>query len=469
MTGSTDAARDHGGPGALGSPGPSSAAASPLVEDPNPGLTVSVLHGVYDLIWAVAIIALSPWWICRGIVDPRFRRMAAERLGFGLAELGPSGDRPRVLVHGVSVGEVKASQSLVAAMREEAEVVISASTDTGMQVARQLYPDLEVVRFPLDPRPLVARFFRRVRPDRVVLMELEIWPNFLRVANRRGIPVAIVNGRITRGSFRNYLRFRSTLPQFNRISLFAAQDEAYAERFSILARSDERAFVTGNVKVDGLRTGPVPRDEAFDDLLRLTGARPGQVVLVAGSTHDPEEVAVYRAFEEADPEARIVLVPRHPERAPAIIEALAAEGTRAQRLTEIRAGNEDPDASLPLVVDTIGELERIYGLATIVFVGGSLVPHGGHNMLEPAAQGLPVVYGPHVENFPHEAHILEEAGGARRVSDADDLARTVAMLLSGSEARERMAHAGIGAVEAQKGATERTLSLLRERCFVAVP
>jgi 3-deoxy-D-manno-octulosonic-acid transferase len=163
--------------------------------------------------------------------------MAGERLTFGLRPLAVHDERPRILVHGVSVGEIKASQSLVHTLAEDAEVVLSASTDTGIQVARQIYPDARVVRFPLDHIALVRRFLRRVRPDCIVLMELEIWPNFLRAANDLGIPVAIVSGRITEKSYRNYRRFRETLFPFDRFALVAAQDDGYAARFAELAGS----------------------------------------------------------------------------------------------------------------------------------------------------------------------------------------------------------------------------------------
>jgi len=445
--------------------GEAAAVPPPLGRDPNPGVRVTLLYWLYDALWSAAILASAPWWLMRSAFDRRFRAMVRERLTLGLPALAPPGARPRILVHGVSVGEIKASQSLVRRLGEEAEVVVSVSTDTGQEVARQLFPELVVVRFPLDHKWLVSRFLRRLRPDCVVLMELEIWPNFLRRANKSAIPVAIVSGRITEASYRNYRRFGSTLPQFNRITLFAAQDERYAERFAALARSRERVVVTGNVKVDGLRTGPLPRTSATAELERLAGGRPGQVVLVAGSTHEPEELWLFEGFRAAAPRSRVILVPRHPGRAASVVEALAGAGARAQRLTELRSGREQPDPDRPLLVDTIGELERVYGLADLVFVGGSLVPHGGQNMLEPAAQGRPVVYGPHVENFPQEAALLEEAGGARRVAGRADLASAVAALLADSEARERMAQAGMAAVERQKGATERTLALLRERCL----
>lgn len=437
----------------------------PLGRDPNPGLRVTALYGLYGLLWVAAMVVASPWWLGRSLVDQSFRRMVLERLTFRLPRLPARPGRQRILVHGVSVGEVKASKSLVAALRGEYEVVVSASTNTGIHVARQLYADLTVLRFPFDPMPLVSRFLHRVRPACVVLLELEIWPNFLRKANRLGIPVAIVSGRITEDSFRNYKRFGSTLPQFNRITLFAAQDERYAARFIELARSPDRVVVTGNVKVDGLRTGRPPRDDAYAELEDLVAGRPGQVVLVAGSTHEPEEVWVHDAFREGAPGGRIVLVPRHPERAPWVVAALSASGARAQRLTDLRERREPPDPDRPLVVDTIGELERLYGLADVVFVGGSLVAHGGQNVLEPAAQGRPVLFGPHVSNFAQEAALLEEAGGARRVADAGELAAAVAELAADAGARRRMARAGVAAVERQKGATSRTLATLRERCL----
>lgn len=436
--------------------------AGPLDKDPNPGLWTGFLYLVYDLIWVLSIAVCSPWWGFRSLVDREFRGMVCQRLTLPPPSLSPPGGLPRVLVHGVSVGEVKAAQSVVRGLDGQNEVIISASTDTGLEVARQIYPDHQVVRFPLDLSVLPARFLRAVKPDLIVLMELEVWPNFLRRANRSGVPVAIVNGRITEESFANYKRlFSLTLPQFNRVSLIAAQNERYALRFAELAGSGDRIVVAGNVKADGLSTGMRSQD---GDLNRLAGGVVGQPVLVAGSTHEPEERMVLSAFGSGAPGARVILVPRHPERAGALAASLSDEGSVPQRLTDLRAG-QLPDPSRPLIVDTIGELEGVYGLADLVFVGGSLVPHGGHNMLEPAAQGRPVLYGPHLANFEQEATLLEDAGGACRVADVAGLGEAVRMLLADPEKRSRMAAAGVRAVEAQKGATKRTLELLRSRCL----
>jgi 3-deoxy-D-manno-octulosonic-acid transferase len=367
------------------------------------------------------------------------------------------------LVHGVSVGEVKAAQSLVRGLEEEAangealEVIISASTATGLKVARDLYPDHLVVRFPVDLSFIVRRFLGRLAPTSVILIELEIWPNFLREANRLGVPVAVVNGRITVESFARYCRFRSLLPQFGRITLFCAQDEVYADRFRTLSAAPTRVLTSGNLKVDGLRVGRrLPKPET----LKQMGPRDGQLVLVGGSTHNPEELLLTQAWRETFPEARLVLVPRHPGRAGEIIRALSQAGEKCQRLSELRAAGQAADAGRPLVVDTIGELEEVYSLADLAFVGGSLVPHGGQNMLEPAAQGVACIYGPHVGNFSREASLLESAGASERLSAAGELGGSCARLLGDGAGREAMGAAALVAVAGERGAAGKTLSAL---------
>lgn len=440
---------------------------SPIVRDPVPGLGRFALHVVYDLALWLGVLVAAPWWLARSIADPVFRRMVKERLGFGLPAATAKMRGRRVVVHGVSVGEVKAASSIVARLRAERpdlEVVISTTTATGAEVARRTYPDLQVVRFPFDFAFVVRRFLRRVAPAAVVLIELEVWPNFLRAANRSGVPIAVANGRITERSFPRYLRFRKLMPQFQRISLFCVQDEVYARRFEELSNDSERILVTGNVKADSLHLG---RLDVQPELARHLGGAPSQPVLVVGSTHDPEERLITEAWHAHAPHARLVLVPRHPGRVPTICRELVELGRPAQRLTFLREGLEVADSRRPVIVDTIGELENVYSLADLVFVGGSLVPLGGHNMLEPAAQGLPVFYGPHTENFPHEAALLERAGASRRLDDSADFGRALAELLADEATRSRMAHAGLDAVRTQQGATARTVLALQERCLPA--
>ncbi len=445
--------------------------APPFLSDPYPGFQRALLHGAYDLLWLGAIVVGGPWWLLRSLFDRSFRGVVLGALTWGLPRLRSQDSRPggrRVLVHGVSVGEVKAAQSLVRGLEaaaedgEQLEVVISASTATGLKVARSLYPAHRVVRFPVDLSFIVRRFLRRLAPTSVILIELEIWPNFLREANRLGVPVAVVNGRITVQSFARYCRFRSLLPQFGRITLFCAQDEAYADRFRILSSSPTRVLTTGNLKVDGLRVGK--RTPTLDTLRRM-GPRDGQAVVVAGSTHEPEELLVTKAWRACFSAARLVLVPRHPGRAGEIVRALAQVGESCQRLTEIRAAGGGAAPDQPLVVDTIGELEEVYSLADLVFVGGSLVPHGGQNMLEPAAQGIACLYGPHVGNFSREAALLESAGASGRLGTADELGAACARLLDDSSAREAMSTAALTAVAGQRGAAGRTLAALESAGF----
>jgi 3-deoxy-D-manno-octulosonic-acid transferase len=435
--------------------------APPLRSDPFRGVFAALLYAFYDLSWLVAAVLGSPWlaWCC--LRRPGFARMLRERL----APPRLSAARQRVLVHGVSVGEIKGAVPLVrelAARHPELDIAISTTTDTGLAVARSLFPERTVVRFPADLSWVVRRFLRAIGPRCVILVELEVWPNFLREANRAGIPLAVVNGRITDRSHARYRWFRHLLPQFARISLFCVQGEAYARRFLDLGADPRRLLLTGNLKADGLRTG---RQDPGAELRRLIGPARDQQVIVAGSTHAGEELAVLEAVREQVPGARVILVPRHPPRCADLARELAAAGFRVQRLTELRAGAQTPDPKRPVIVDTIGELERVYALADIVFVGGSLVPHGGQNVLEPAAQGLPVVFGPHMHNFTQEARLLLDAQAAVQLVDAGRLGEVIGRLARNAGLCARMGEAALAAAERQKGATVLTLRALAATCL----
>lgn len=440
---------------------------APILRDPNPGPFRALLHSGYDALWLLALIVLGPWFVVRALFDRAFRRMALERLCLDAPPSAPPG--PRLLIHGVSVGEVKGAAPLVRELNQRCpglEIVISTTTETGLEVARQLYPNTTIVRFPLDLSPCVARFIERTRPLAIVLIELEIWPNFLRQANRAGIPVAVVNGRITQKSFARYRWFRRSLPQFNRISLFCVQLEEYAQRFRDLGGQPERVLVTGNMKADGLmRETSAELALKVDELTRRLAPRPGQLVLVAGSTHASEERWFVQAGRAALPDARLVVVPRHPTRANEVVRDLEQLGAGAQLLTSLRRGAQAADPRVPVVVDTIGELEAVYELADIVFVGGSLIAHGGQNMLEPAARGRAVLYGPHVDNFRQEAALLETAGASVRVRDVRGLEQALRELGLDAARRRAMGEAGRRAVVVQRGATRLTLEALLSRCL----
>jgi 3-deoxy-D-manno-octulosonic-acid transferase len=421
----------------------------------------ALLHLVYDGSFLLLLVAGLPWFALRFATSRRFRRGLKQRLGFVPVRAGTG---PCVWIHGVSVGEVKAAGALARGLRERFpgyEIVFSATTQTGFELARDLYRESLLFYYPLDAFWIVSRVFRRVRPSWIVLVELEIWPNLLLRADRAGVPVMVVNGRISERSWRGYRRLRSFLPEFTRIRHTCAQNETYRERFLDIGVPPERVSVTGNVKFDNLRTCA----EATPDpeLARLFGIAVGDCVFVAGSTHPGEERAALEAarrVREGGTALRLIVAPRHPQRLAEVLAELQSLGGDPVRLTELRSGVARPSPSATYVVDTIGELERVYTLAAVVFVGGSLFPKGGHNVLEPAALGKAVLFGPHTFNFDAETALLLERRAARRVQSDAELAEALGELLADREEAARMGRAAIGAIEENRGATARTIAAL---------
>ncbi len=419
-------------------------------------------HLLYDLCFLGFVLVGSPYFLFRIATSRRFRKGLPQRLGFVPVRPRKGG---RVWIHGVSVGEVKAAQPLVAALagrRPELEVALSSTTPTGYSLLERLLPEHLRFFYPLDLPFVPGRVIDRVEPCGIVLMELEIWPNFLRAASRRGVPVAVVNGRISERSWRGYTRAWRLLPELERIEVYCVQNRRYAERFLDLGVPASRVFVTGNMKFDNL--GPsrdAPPDEELRALLRIG---PGERVVVGGSTHAGEERTLLRAARGTEEKLRVplrlLLAPRHPDRVGSVLDDLAAEGGKAVLLSDLRRGRGTLAAGTAVVVDTIGELERIYTLASAVFVGGSLVPHGGHNGLEPVSLGKPTLFGPHTFNFEDEVNLLLEGEGARRVADEADLQGALARLLEDPEGARAMGERGVRALASQRGATERTLGVL---------
>lgn len=424
------------------------------------GFRGAVSWGMYQAVFLLGMLGYGPVLLWRMLFQPNHRRGLRERLG----HVAPSdGDRPVLWLHGVSVGEIKAAGTLLQLLREEhpeLEIVVSATTPTGHQVARQENPDLRVVYYPLDFGWFPGRALDRIRPQCVLLVELEIWPNFLTAARRRGIPVGVVNGRISEPTFRGYRRVRWLLPQLDWIAAFCVQDRMYRDRLLALRVDEHDVHVTGNVKYDSVLLRSEPDAAAA---LRRWLSPSGQEVLVAGSTHADEELQVARVVAglAAPGRLRTVLVPRHPERAASVAEGLQAEGFEVVRWSEAGGVEAEP---LPeralLVVDTVGLLQRFYSACDVAFVGGSLVPHGGQNMLEPAALGKPVLFGPHTTNFRTDVLQLLEADAAIRVADGHGLSDALARVL-----REPEWGAGLGAraaalVRENQGATRRTLECL---------
>ncbi len=437
-------------------------------------MPLRLLVALADLYYLLFLALVAPLLLFRLATSGRYREGFARRFGLfvprRLRPEGGVGDRPAVWVHGVSVGEILAARGLIEEIRRtrpDIEVVLTTTTRTGQAVARKTYPDLAVHYFPVDLGWSVRRFFRRVRPSLLLLVELELWPNVLLVAHGLGVPVAVVNGRITQRSFSGYRLIRWALaPGLSHLAAACVQTSAYGERLVALGVPPERLRVTGSLKYDAV---DVTRAEASRDATaRRLGLSPGDRVLVAGSTHPGEEAPVLAALAAARaraPGVRLVLVPRHPERIAEAETAVRAAGERTVRLTALdRSERTSADGSSPPVVigDTMGDLASLYSVATAVFVGGSLIPHGGQNVLEPAALGKPVVVGPHTFNFREPVELLRGAGALDVVPDAAALPGALAPLLADPAAAASRGAKGRTAVEAARGATARTMAVLRE-------
>ena len=417
-----------------------------------------------NLIYLLVLAALSPWLLWRMIVTGRHRRELGSKL-LGRVRVDNARNKPVAWFHAVSVGEVNLLGTLVPAFRKRHPdwlVVVSSTTDTGLAEARKRFPDLAVIAYPFDFSWAVASALDRVKPTVLVLAESELWPNFLAAAHRRGIPVAVVNARMSPRSFARFRRFRGLSRRllFEKVARFAVQEQEYADRYRQLGVPDEKLIVTGSVKYDGAsgdRDTPRTRE-----LARLLSIQTDSLVWLAGSTHAPEEsivLGVFARLRERFPQLRLILVPRHPDRFEEVARLIERSGLPFARRSRIEA----PLPEMPPVVllDTVGELGAAWGVADVGFTGGSLDgQRGGQSMIEPAGYGVPCVFGKHVWNFKDAARRLVEVGAAVVVEDPAALETGLARLIADPVLRERMGHAARTMIQRQQGATERTLAVV---------
>lgn len=411
-------------------------------------------------LYTVLLYALTPLILARlawrSVKAPAYRRRWSER--FALYSGPPA--TGVLWFHAVSVGEAEAAFPLIRAMRlrfPEKPVLVTTTTPTGSARVLEVLGDaVRHVYLPYDLPDCVPRFLNHFRPALAVVMETEIWPNLYRACGTRGIPLAIVNARLSQRSARGYARVRTLAGQtLDSVTRIAAQTQADAERFIAIGAKPESLAVTGSIKFDVT----FPHDlapRAAEIRRECFGARP---VWIAGSTHEGEEIEILRAFERIrlrHRNALLVLVPRHPERFDRV-GALC----RNRNLSVVRRSERIPGAEADVfLVDTMGELRLFYAASDIAFVGGSLVPVGGHNVLEPALAGLPVLFGPHLFNFEEAGRRLLEAGGALRVANEEELGEQVIALLDDSDRRREMGSRGRRFVESGRGALGRVEDLL---------
>ena len=422
-----------------------------------------------NLVYGLLLLVLSPGILYSAIRYGKYREGWREKLWGHVPKLPRTHASKRIWFHAVSVGEVNLLNPLLGAMREalpDLEVIVTTTTKTGYQLACRRFGAQHTVCYcPLDFSWAVNNALHRFRPDLLVLVELELWPNLLLAARQQGVPVAIVNGRLSDKSTRGYLRLRNWLPGITTqimdcITAVAAQSQTCADRFRQIGLAPQRITNTGSIKFDGAQMDR--ENELTVRLRRLAGIRPNQPVFVAGSTQAPEEqfaLQVYAALVPRHPQLRLLLVPRHPERAGEVAQLLDASGFSWKRRTEIDDDHPVDDNSI-LLVDTVGELGGWWGCARIGFVGGSLGSRGGQNMLEPAALGVATCFGPNTRNFRDIVGLLLESEAAVVVADDDEMRRFAARCLDDPAYARELGQRARHVVQSHGGATEATVAEL---------
>lgn len=432
------------------------------------------------MIYTAVAAATAPWWL------RRTRSGWAERFARTPPVVAPTHPgQPRILLHAVSVGEVSALRALVPTLAARgARVVVSATTDTGISRAGELFaPIADVVRYPLDASWAVRRFLNAVQPDVVGLVELEVWPNFVSACAARRIPIGVINGRLSERSTRGYLRLGPVIrPTFRRLDFAFVQDDAYRQRFMSVGVPPERCAVTGSMKFDSA-TGEPPAS-AVEALARALGIDRSRPVVVAGSTAEGEEALIHESWSGAPGPGvqslraqgvQLVVAPRHPDRFSDAADALPGCIRRTIRppcgpaLGEATPPHPadptaHPSSNPPRLLDTIGELGTAYALATVVVLGRTFSPHGGSDPIEPIARGAAVIAGPDLSNFRDVAEGFERAGALVR-TDRAALPAALCRLIADPTARSRMAEAGRARIAAQVGASARHADALLARAL----
>ena len=411
------------------------------------------MYILYNIILVLLTVLLSPIILFKLITVPKYRGGISQKLGRVRKKVKRviQGTRP-IWVHAVSVGEVMAAHPLIRELKKKypgKKLILSTVTVTGNYTARQRVPEADAVFFfPFDYPWIVRRVIRKINPVIVLVAETELWPNFFRELSRAGIPSAVINGRISGSSYKNYLKFKSFFSQvFGQITLFCMQSGEDAARVKDIGAPADRVMVTGNLKFDQkippIQSSPV-------------SLRGGSKVITAGSTHRGEEAAlleVFRRLREKFPELVLIIAPRHPERFDEVAGLVNRAGYDCQRRTRMTSAIKDV-----LLLDTIGELRSFYGICDIAFVGGSLVKVGGHNLLEPAAMKKPVIFSRYMYNFKEISEALISAGGGILVKDKQELYVQADKLLSDKNYSQQIGNRAFAVIEANSGAAKRTIN-----------
>jgi 3-deoxy-D-manno-octulosonic-acid transferase len=438
------------------------------------------MYAAYSVIAVAFFVMVSPYLLYQAIRYRKYIASLPQRMGYLPVSFNLDGDES-IWIHAVSVGEVLTARALLPQLRDRyprLRIFVSTTTMAGQQVARGNLPYVDqIFYFPFDFGFIVNRTLRLVRPRLFVMMETEIWPNLLRACKRNGVKTVLVNGRISARSYPRYklvrFFFRRVLADIDR---FCMQSEESARRIVEIGAPRERVTVTGSLKFDSLdypadarpradvgRVAPLVHDRGRTRILRYFRISPNRPVVIAGSTLKGEEEAVLEAFQRIRAtmtNALLIIAPRKPERFDDVERLVRRAGWRVARRTELRVDAE-PRQDV-VVLDTIGELAHLFQIATVVFIGGSLVDAGGHNILEPAVFGKPIVFGPHMHNFTEIARTFLDNGAAIQLRSAHELERVLLELLADPVRRASLGAAARALVEANRGARGRSLQVLAE-------
>jgi 3-deoxy-D-manno-octulosonic-acid transferase len=422
------------------------------------------MYLAYSLLLLLGLLVLIPHFLFQALAHGKYIEGLRQRLGTVPRVNG----KPVVWLHCVSVGETQAARPLAKRLKQQFPhhaLVVSTITRTGQKVARDVFRSHaeSVFYFPFDWRWSVRRALRNINPAAVLIMETELWPNFLRECKAREIPVALVNGRISKQSFRRYTIIKFFLRRvLSSLSLAVMQSEADAQRLQVLGMPGERLFTAGNLKFDA-EAGSDLADKSAEISKRF-GLQSEVPLILAASTHAPEEEIILESFKQLEQPVRLMLAPRHPERFNEVASLVQNSKLSWARRTNPPGAN-DANATV-ILLDTIGELPAIYSRASVVFVGGSIVDKGGHNVLEPAAAGAAVVTGAHTHNFHAIVQLMDEAGAivqlppVERPEAIQELTQTLAKLLANPDERAELGRRARQLVSNNQGAAERTLQLV---------
>jgi len=427
------------------------------------------LYFLYDLFLLILIIILLPFFLIK-LLKGKYREGLIQRFGFLPADIRKRLEGKKIIwVHAVSVGETVAASPLVKELKRQYPghtILFSTVTDTGQEMARKIVEEADVyIYFPLDFSFIVRKVLNIVKPELIIIMETELWPNFIRLASQKGIKLVYANGRISDGSFRTYRYLGPYLKDMlRRIDLFCMQSELDASRIISLGADEKKVYNTGNTKLDQDYTELSP--EVRDNYLREFKVQEGDKIMVIGSTHDNEEeqfIEIYKELKKEYKDLLMILAPRHIERIPEIEEKYQKAGINTIKRTEI----EKRQGESVILLDTIGELGKIYSLADLVFVGGSLVEYGGHNILEPAAHGKLVFFGPHMFDFKESARVLLENKAAIQVKDKEELKEKMKAALANYEQFSGYGEMAWNIVQTNKGASRRIITYIEKRGLIS--